>query len=536
MTFARVTAETAKSRLHAGDEVALLDVREAAAFGDGHALFAIPCPYSRLELSAISLAPRPDCPVLLIDDGDGVAEKATRRLAACGYTDIAVVEGGMPAWTAAGFGVFAGVNVPSKTLGELLEHEHHPKTIDAATLALWQREGRPHAFFDARPPGEFSKMRIAGARCVPNGELAHRLAAAVPDEETPIVVTCAGRTRGIVGTLGLRALGVRNPLYALENGTQGWALAGLPLDRGAQADPMPILDEEATAISRQRADRLIAAARLSCATVAHAQAWLAEGNRTTFLFDLRSAAERSALPVPGAVPALTGQLVQATDQYVGVRHARLILMDDTGLRAGLAGIFLRALGFEVHVLALGDDRGAGVPVVPPVSLTPPAAPPEIGPRAAWAATLQGVPLLDLRSSSEWEERRLSCTRRAMRTDLPDVVPASVRHVLLQGEAGVVAAASVDLAEAGIAAQWLSADFDACAAAGWPVETMRRPLDRHLARDRVWFVHDRHDGNAEASRRYLAWEMGLIAQLDAEERSAFGAVPIDEFAGTPLSAS
>ncbi|MDF2999518.1 MAG: Rhodanese domain protein, partial [Xanthobacteraceae bacterium] len=126
MTFTRVTAETAKSRLHAGDEVAFLDVREAAAFGDGHALFAIPCPYSRLELSAVSLVPRPDCPVLLIDDGDGVVEKAARRLAACGYTDIAVVEGGMPAWTAAGFGVFAGVNVPSKTLGELLEHDHHP--------------------------------------------------------------------------------------------------------------------------------------------------------------------------------------------------------------------------------------------------------------------------------------------------------------------------------------------------------------------------------------------------------------------------
>lgn len=535
MTFTRVTAKTAKCRLHVGNEVAFLDVREAAAFGDGHALFAISCPYSRLELSAVSLVPRSNCPILLIDDGDGTAEKAARRLAACGYTDIAVVEGGMPAWTAAGFGVFAGVNVPSKTLGELLEHEHHPKMIDPATLALWQREGRPHAFFDARPPGEFAKMRIAGARCMPNGELAHRLAAAVPDEETPIVITCAGRTRGIVGALSLRALGVRNPLYALENGTQGWALAGLPLDRGAQANPMPTLDEEAAAVSRQRADRLIAAARLPRATVAEAEAWLAEVNRTTFLFDLRGATERSARPVPGAVPVLTGQLVQATDQYVGVRDARLILMDDTGLRAGLAGLFLRALGFEVHVLALDNHGGAGVPMVWPSLLTPPAPPPEIGPRAAWAATLQGAPLLDLRSSSEWEERRLSCARRAMRTDLPGVLPAGVSRVLLQGDAGIVAAASVDLAEAGIATQWLSADFDACAAAGWPVETTRLTLDRQLARDRVWFVHDRHDGNAEASRRYLSWEMGLIAQLDAEERSAFGTIPIDELARVPRSA-
>jgi len=35
-----------------------------------------------------------------------------------------------------------------------------------------------------------------------------------------------------------------------------------------------------------------------------------------------------------------------------------------------------------------------------------------------------------------------------------------------------------------------------------------------------FVHDRHDGSLDASRRYLAWEQGLIGQLDAAERDVF----------------
>src|SRR6218665_122806 len=39
-------------------------------------------------------------------------------------------------------------------------------------------------------------------------------------------------------------------------------------------------------------------------------------------------------------------------------------------------------------------------------------------------------------------------------------------------------------------------------------------------DYLFFVHDRHDGNKEAARRYLAWETGLVAQLDAQERAAF----------------
>jgi tripartite-type tricarboxylate transporter receptor subunit TctC len=34
------------------------------------------------------------------------------------------------------------------------------------------------------------------------------------------------------------------------------------------------------------------------------------------------------------------------------------------------------------------------------------------------------------------------------------------------------------------------------------------------------VHDRHDGNKEAARQYLAWEVNLIGQLDALELKAF----------------
>ena len=36
-----------------------------------------------------------------------------------------------------------------------------------------------------------------------------------------IVMHCAGRTRSIIGTETLRALGTPYPLAALENGTQG---------------------------------------------------------------------------------------------------------------------------------------------------------------------------------------------------------------------------------------------------------------------------------------------------------------------------
>ncbi|MEY4059688.1 MAG: hypothetical protein RL551_935, partial [Pseudomonadota bacterium] len=39
-------------------------------------------------------------------------------------------------------------------------------------------------------------------------------------------------------------------------------------------------------------------------------------------------------------------------------------------------------------------------------------------------------------------------------------------------------------------------------------------------DYLFFVHDRHDGNKEAARRYLEWETGLVAQLDEQEKNMF----------------
>src|SRR5690606_18398188 len=109
-----IDAATLKRWLHDGGEIAPLDVREHGQYGESHLFYAIPLPYSRLELDAPRLVPRPGARTVVMDDGDGVAERAARALAALGYTDVHVLQGGVPAWRAAGLGLFAGVNVPSK--------------------------------------------------------------------------------------------------------------------------------------------------------------------------------------------------------------------------------------------------------------------------------------------------------------------------------------------------------------------------------------------------------------------------------------
>ena len=107
---------------------------------------------------------------------------------------------------------------------------------------------------DGRTFAEYQKFNIPGGISCPNGELALRIDVIAPDPKTRIVVNCAGRTRSIIGAQTLIDLGVPNEVVALENGTQGWFLAGYEVGRGADKKyPQPTLSAEKLAERRDRA-------------------------------------------------------------------------------------------------------------------------------------------------------------------------------------------------------------------------------------------------------------------------------------------
>lgn len=125
----RITPTVLKSRIAGAGEIAVLDVREEGVFAAGHLLMVRSLPLSRMELFLGALLPRRSVPVVLVDDGDGLADRAARRLAQLGYGDAAILEGGMAAWRDAGLEVFSGVNVPSKAFGEFVEERLDRKSV-----------------------------------------------------------------------------------------------------------------------------------------------------------------------------------------------------------------------------------------------------------------------------------------------------------------------------------------------------------------------------------------------------------------------
>ena len=102
-----------------------------------------------------------------------------------------------------------------------------------------------------------------------------------------------------------------------------------------------------------------------------------------------------------------------------------------------------------------------------------------------------------------------------------VADTSKTIALVADERGVGALAALDLTEAGCRdVRLLEGGHDAWRTAGLPVvATPDDPPDADCI-DFLFFTHGRHEGNAEAARQYLAWEIGLIGQLDAQERGVF----------------
>lgn len=518
-----------KDALHGDGELAILDVREFGQYGENHLLFGVTCPFSRLEGTVERLVPCKAAPVVVYDeDGGAVADAAAAALERLGYRSVHTLDGGAAGWSAAGYALFKGVNVPSKAFGELVEHALHVPSLGADEVDALRRDGKV-VILDGRPLAEYRKMNIPGAVCCPNGELAYRIADLVPDAGTTVVINCAGRTRSLIGAQILRSFGIANPVYALRNGTMGWRLSGRELESGNDRRYGEAPAADRAAALRRTAEDLAATSGAARVDAAKALSWLADRERTTYLLDVRTAEEFRAGHLAGAVHAPGGQLLQATDHWVAVRRSRLVIVDDDGVRAPVIAHWLRQMGWDASWLAMND-------------LPAPSAWTHVPPRPAAPAVLPGLPtiraadlpglladgsvhVVDIRPGMVFRAARIAGSRWAIRPRLADAGLGGQRVVLVaddllaaRAHAGDLAALGADVAGAVTEGpeRWREAGLEVAADPGHPPD--------EACIDYLFFVHDRHDGNLEAARRYIEWELGLVERMDERDLATFRIAP------------
>ncbi|HEX7889961.1 MAG TPA: rhodanese homology domain-containing protein [Ramlibacter sp.] len=511
-----------RAALLARREIAFLDVREEEPFAHGHPLFAANLPLSRIELDAWARIPRRDTAIVVYDDGEGLAEPAARMLVALGYSHVSLLAGGLQGWREAGGELFIDVNVPSKSFGELVEHERHTPSLGAPEVQQLLQSGADVVVLDARRFDEYQTMNIPGGISVPGAELVLRARSLAPDPATRIVVNCAGRTRSIIGTQSLVNAGIPNPVAALRNGTIGWLLAGQTLEHGANRRAGAVdepVREEAAARARSVATR---------AGVRHASAedlarFAGEAGRTTYRFDVRTPEEYAAGHLPGFRNAPGGQLVQETDHSAPVRGARIVLVDDDGVRANMSASWLAQMGWETWVVAnppAFGERGAAPTPIPDALPTAAVSPQQL---AAWLRE-GDTAVLDFAASARYVAGHIPGAWFVLRSQLAralEAIPAASRYVLTCGTGALARYVAPEVAalrpDADV--RVLEGGNPAWIAAGLPLDIG----ERHLASPRIDRYRRPYEGTEvrrEAMQAYLDWEYGLVAQLGRDGTHGF----------------
>jgi rhodanese-related sulfurtransferase len=227
--------------------------------------------------------------------------------------------------------------------------------------------------------------------------------------------------------------------------------------------------------------------------------WQRDETRTTYLFDVRDPAEHAAGRVPGAVSAPGGQLVQATDQFVG---DVTVLVEQGG--------------------EVGRSPAGGAASALPVSQPPAAAQIECSHLADLLAG-DGATVLDVSLSRNYREGHIAGAWFAIRSRLARALERiPLRGTLvLSSEDGVLAGLAV--AEAAALARapvrWLAGGNEAWRASGRPLVTEPQlladePVD-------VWLKpYERSKDTSSAMREYLAWEIDLRERIKRDGTTDF----------------
>ncbi len=508
------------------EEVAIVDVRPGGTFGDGHLLWANSLPLSTLELEVLDRIPRLDTSIVLCGGGpadDDLVRRAAALLVSLGYTRIGQLTGGVENWADAGYEVFTGVNVPSKAFGEFVEHTYDTPRIPAGQLKTMMDAKEDLVVLDSRPMAEYHAMSIPLGVNVPGAELALRVHDLAPDPATTIVVNCAGRTRSIIGCQSLKNAGVPNKVVALENGTMGWHLAGYDLDYG-KTRKYAASSKTAIEIAQSRAAEVASRFQVPAIDAATLDAWQAEASRSTYVFDVRDPDEFKVAHIPGSRPAPGGQLVQATDRYVGTLGARIVCVDDNGVRATMTASWLRQIGWDACILRPGSidmtETGVHVPPHPSVPDVP-----SLEPNALAARMIQ-THVVDVGDSLSHRKQHIPGSRFAIRANLPAHLDqlSKDRPIVLTSEDGTLAAfAAEDLIKSGIErdVRILAGGTAAWRDSGLPlIDGFKDNLDDAVD---VWYrPYDMDDAQEGAMKQYLSWEVNLVQQIERDGTTAFKA--------------
>lgn len=201
---------------------------------------------ARLQEAAQALGIDQDSAVVVYDSlGGAYAARLRLMLKAAGLETIAILDGGLSAWKAAGYPVETGIN-PATRRGNFVAKPIEGLFIDLeAVQKLSQTPDSAQPLICALREVQYEGGHIPNSLNIPYPDLlngqglfeADRLSKALKDQgisqESRAVLYCGGGINAAGLALGFELLGLPAPLI-YDDSMAGWCAAALPLAKGQQ--------------------------------------------------------------------------------------------------------------------------------------------------------------------------------------------------------------------------------------------------------------------------------------------------------------
>lgn len=355
------TPQEVREAIESPDPIAVLDVRQSLDYVEGNVPESTWVPRRELERRLPDLVPNRSTPVVLCDERGDRADRDARWLESLGYECVDFLEGGIDAWRAKGFDLVEAVddvhatafNYESKEFGERVEQSRDLPKLDPEDVASRRDDV---TVVDVRNPPEYERWGTVPDSVNIEGVDLALYADELRDDE-PLVVHCAGRTRSIIGTATLQALGFEN-VYELENGTMGWELAGYELEEGSGRPDNLAIDSDRYRELRSSTEQLLEGTDVSFVEPDELERLEddVDDKQSVYVFDVRTDSEFEDGHVPGSRSVAGGQLIQTAGKQIAVRDAEIVLASETHVRSAITAYWLHEMGFSnVRVLRGGID-------------------------------------------------------------------------------------------------------------------------------------------------------------------------------------
>lgn len=483
-----------------GEPFVLVDTRERREHVNGHWFGSSNIPLSMLTPKINRLVPNRDFPIHLLDWQDSPSDAAASLLSRLGYTRVTRCVTSQP--DAFGHGFVKGEFVWSKAFGELVAHNCGLPEITPAEYLENYCEAQ---LFDVRPTAEYSQFTIPSSKSLPNSLLLGNMEA-LNQEGGMALLHCAGRTRSIIGACTLKAAGYNGSYAIFKGGTQAWQLDGLEREFDANRlfaketdDVKPVMAFlNRWDITHQQLDN----ADLGAFVSEHAQ---------DHLFDVSDDAATGQLAAHNIVKISGTNLIQQTDQSIARYQVPVILFDHgSGSRAAFAAYWLQAMGYKVSIVFL-TDKLANRPVAEQGNSTADANHAVFSTHELLKISDTTDTIFDLRTSQAYSQGHIQGSRWGNISEmLLENTPATDPVVVIGSDIGHANQNADLLANQGWQIiglyGWNTGDID-------PVYIQTTTIDTPI--DKSALFAQRHHGNMQDSRDYLAWEEALPEQIDQE---------------------